>query len=900
MCYISKTGLAAAIVAVCGALFADKYELKLELSGSDSIDWSDAASYTGSHSSGPSSGDTVYIPDGMTVKVTAGTASWTSLNNIPKVIPVAGSVLEINVPDSYEGAAVLQTPISGIDIGGIDRIGKLIKKGGGVLEFASYGKVVYNKVIYDYYVNIDVEEGCLKLYANGQSSTEAFFHGAVNVAENAMLKICNVGYTYIAELNGAGRVTLDNTQAQRIYLNGTGPSSYSGFMDGNIRVDITKGRHDIIGAENTFDGSVCLSGSAVCGYTKMGMYNKSGSVGKGNFNFSGTSGIVYLGTEDDISDKSLWLSQNAFIDSGEHGGLTFLGKMSYSGETGMRILTLRGSNADNPCIIAGTFPLKSAEDGTVMYIKKAGTGTWRFAGCDKDRSSLGVIDVQEGTLQFESIAEKGVLCSLGYSTNLYNGVTTFESARKVNYAFVLGKENALGTMEYTGTEAARCSTRPMAIRNKGRFISDSAPYFLENVYALGSGERTLTLAGSANHENAATGLSDGTDGGRLSLEKEGTGTWKLMQPTTFTGPVIARGGVMRIDNSKDRKYRWFRMCFTENGYGSSRYDTYLSYGTNKYGVVRTPPDTEKCTIQLLELALYDSEGNNLLNGFTSGEPNAIARYDYNSYYASQEPGTVVLGTTGAYEFNPKNGQLYNLFDGSNSKMAGYSTSSPTGITVDNPDSWMKLVVRLPDDAPEAVRVDFASALGTNATMASYNGRIATAFRLDGSVDGANWDLGIAQDDALVAPASSGKWHSDPNGNSGGYGKRPGKGFEITKVTPDASYSHSFTCVGASNGGVIDIVGNPYTVSGLVVDASASAGAISNVVFATEGTVYIENVVDMNADSVSLPGDYSHLDGVENLSNWEFLVDGESFINRMLTVENGKLCLRKRGLRVIFR
>ena len=899
MCNISKTVLAAATVAVFGVLFADDYELKLELSGSDSIDWSDAASYTGSHSHGPSSDDAVYIPAGMTVKVTAGTDSWTSLNELNRVIPRDKAVLEVNVPASYDGAAELKASISGFGIGGVDQIGKLIKKGSGVLEFSSYGKVKNGKSIDDYYVNIDVKEGCLRLYGKGQNSKEPFFHGAVDVAENAMLKICNVGYTYVAELNGAGRVTLDNTEAQRIYLNGTGPSSYSGFMDGNIRVDITKGRHDIIGAENTFDGSICLSGSAVCGYTKMGMDNKSGSVGKGNFNFSGTSGIVYLGTEDDISDKPLWLSQNAFIDSGEHGGLTFLGKMSYSGETGMRILTLRGSNADNPCIIAGTFPLKSAEDGTVMYIKKAGTGTWRFAGGDKNRSSLGVIDVQEGTLQFESIAEKGVLCSLGYSTNLYNGVTTFESAKKVNYAFVLGSENALGTMEYTGIASARCSTRPMAIRTNGRFISDSAPYCLENVYALGSGERTLTLAGSANHENAATGISDGTDGGRLSVEKEGAGTWKLLRPTTFTGPVIARGGVLRVDNSQDRKYRWFRMCFTENGYGSSRYDTTLSCGTNANGVVRTPSNTEKCTIQLLELALYDSEGNNLLKGFTSGEPSAISQYDYNGYYVCQEPSTVVLESRGEYWFNTANGQLYNLFDGKSSKTVGYTTSSSTGITVDNPDSWMKLVVRLPDDAPEAVRVDFMSGVSTNSTMASYNGRIVTAFRLDGSVDGSNWDLGIAQDDALVAPASSGKWHSDPNGDTV-YGKRPGKGFEITKATPDSSFSHSFTCIGASNGGVIDIVGNPYTVSGLVVDASASAGAISNVVFAAEGTVYIENVVDMNADSISLPGDYSHLDGVENLSKWEFSVGGESFINRILTVENGKLCLRKRGLRVIFR
>ena len=144
-----------------------------------------------------------------------------------------------------------------------------------------------------------------------------------------------------------------------------------------------------------------------------------------------------------------------------------------------------------------------------------------------------------------------------------------------------------------------------------------------------------------------------------------------------------------------------------------------------------------------------------------------------------------------------------------------------------------------------------------------------------------------------------KWFSDLNSSS--FGVRKGAGFAFNNTIPDEVYhSHAFTAVGASNGGVVEIVGNPYTVSGLVVDASMSAGAISNVAFAAEGKVYIENVADMNADSISLPGDYSHLDGVENLSKWELSVEGESCVSRILTVENGKLCLRKRGLRVIFR
>jgi hypothetical protein len=320
------------------------------------------------------------------------------------------------------------------------------------------------------------------------------------------------------------------------------------------------------------------------------------------------------------------------------------------------------------------------------------------------------------------------------------------------------------------------------------------------------------------------------------------------------------------------------------------------------GSPKSQSASEKSTVQLLEAALYDADGNNLLSGFTTGEPGNqnIPQYEFDGNYMLQTPGTAVIGST-AHEpnFIQKNGQLFNLFDNKNTKTSGCTTQSSQGITLGNPSSWMVLVVRLPEDAPEAVRIDFMSSMTTNSTPESYNGRILTAFRLDGSVDGINWEEGIAKNYALVAPGAGAKWYSDPEGATV-YGKRPGKGYAIARTSPSGSSSHAFTSVGAANGGVVDIIGTPYTVSGLVVDASASSGIISNVVFAAEGCIDVINVESFDFDSLELPGDYSHLEGYANLSRWKLRINGEDGVRMNVTLAGGKLTLKRRGLKIIIR
>jgi hypothetical protein len=242
---------------------------------------------------------------------------------------------------------------------------------------------------------------------------------------------------------------------------------------------------------------ICLASDAKCGFVTLGLEEKdSSSMGVGNFNLGGSAGVIYLGQDGDTSKKPIWAGAKSSIDGGEYGGLVLRGKVDFSGSS-MRILQFTGDHA-NPCELWGAIPFGDPKNTNVTTVIKSGTGVWRFLG-NKDRDGVGVVAVENGTLQYDSIAEKGYACSLGYSTNLYEALHTgkLEDAvdSKVDYSFLLGGEGTTGTMEYTGDKYGWCSSRLMAVKSSGRFVSDVSPYWLEDVYAYGSGDKTFALSG---------------------------------------------------------------------------------------------------------------------------------------------------------------------------------------------------------------------------------------------------------------------------------------------------------------------------------------------------------------------------------------------------------------------
>lgn len=887
------------------ATFADTYVLDASLSGSASLDWTVKESYSGSHSRNPTANDTVEIPAGMTAKVEAGSPSWSLINTLARIVPKDGAVFEVDVPSTYGGMAALAVPVTEYGLSGAKNTGTLRKTGGGALELAAYGVVTYRTNINDYYVNIAVDEGDLHLYRDGETSNEPFMFRTVSVAEGATLHICHVGYSRMENLNGKGFVTLDNTVQQRIYLTGEGPSSYSGWMTGNIRMDITAGRHDITCPTNTI-ATICHSGTGQCGYTRMGADNNvPSSLGTGNFNFANTSGIIYLGEEAETTAKTLWLGADSFIDSGTYGGITFTGQFNSSGESYLHRLTLLGSSTEHPCVIEATFPPKG--DGkNVFYVIKKGKGTWRFAD-SSNRGSLGVMDVEDGTLQFDTIAERGKLCSLGYATNLFESPTagqTYANGTPVDYAFVLGGDGTTGTLEYTGTDEGVCSTRPIAVRSSGRFASSSARYWFENVYALGGGAHTLALSGSTGSRNFATAISDGTGGGTLDVVKEGEGTWELWGTNTFTGSLVSRGGRMVVWNP-EKRYTWFRFTIKENGYGCPTYDTDYSVGENSDGTPKPISNNEMSYIQITEIAVYDADGNNLAAGIDMDEYNC--QFSKANGYAGLEPGQVGmgLGTGVDYSFNGSIGaanrqNLGKLFDKNNQVLAGrFGNAAGTGMVLGDESTWVPIVFRLPESVTAtAVAMDVASGRNREG-VGSYNGRNLKSFRFEGSTDGYNWDMLIDDQNDLTIPESQPKWFSEPSSIS--YGVRKGKGYAFKQTSATETYHvHSFSAIGAADGGAFEVMGDPLTVSGLVVDATAPAGTLANVAFAQSGTVNVLNAAELAAEPLELPGDYSALDGAENIARWRLLLDGEESLKRVLTVRNGRLCLAPCGSRVILR
>ena len=544
---------AALSVTACGAEFTLRQT-------SDAVsDLTVADSYEGSKV--PQSEDTLIIPEGVVVKVTAGTPSWTLLTGLCRVVPRKDSVLAITVP---EGNAVLPVPVTEFNLEGADNSGTLVKEGAGVLELSACGIVTEYKYTktwsHDYDLNLKIEGGTLMLCQNSEVITEEIGHFSLRRLEMEKDTIffmpktdrnCDTRFMTIA---GEGLITNAAPANVSLYVEEGDGTAFGGILgDKKLAVYVT-GDWTLTNPDNT-------NGRGITLYTgTLSVSKTTGDSGLSVFGvdltFKKDGGVFhYLGAEGrtETSTKTFWLGNyNLTFDGGAWGGLTLYNKWGDAPKK-MRRLTFTGSNVAEMVYQGYAYAAKDADGNRTFtdYIIKEGTGTWHF----KERSGnqmAGVFDVRNGALRFDSIAEAGTLCALGYADSLYNEntTTTLDEAHKADYAIVLGGAKTEGTLEYTGTAEGKCSTRNIAVRSKGRFISDSAKYTLANVYAMDGKSATFTLDG-VRTDNVAMSLSDGKNGGSLSVVKEGSGTWTLTGTNEISGPLIVRSGILNVENSGD-------------------------------------------------------------------------------------------------------------------------------------------------------------------------------------------------------------------------------------------------------------------------------------------------------------------------------------------------------------
>ncbi|MEI9400681.1 autotransporter-associated beta strand repeat-containing protein [Mesorhizobium argentiipisi] len=255
----------------------------------------------------------------------------------------------------------------------------------------------------------------------------------------------------------------------------------------------------ILSGTNNYSGGT----SVTAGILRAG---SDSAFGIGAVALSNTAGVTL-----DVNDKNLSIS--ALQGGGTTGGNVTLG-------SGTLTITNANSNGTYGGVISGS--------GQLI---KSGGGFEALSGCDS--SYTGATVVNAGRLTVSCLADGGSNSSIGASSNaavnlVLNGGTLqyIGAAGSTDRRFTLGASG--GTLDASGTGAIN--------------FTSTAPVTLS-----GTGNRTLTLAGSNTANNSLSARIDDPSGGVTSLTKSGAGTWVLNNTTsTYTGVTTISGGVLAV------------------------------------------------------------------------------------------------------------------------------------------------------------------------------------------------------------------------------------------------------------------------------------------------------------------------------------------------------------------
>ena len=711
----------------------------------------------------PGAADEVVVPAG-TFAIAGGSTSFTTLSGVKRVRPENGAVLEITVGDN--DTQTFEAPVNWNgesyvynSEGNIKGYGKIVKKGNGTLILASSGNTKYNSYNQDYFTGLEIVQGTLKMpqYAVGN-----MYFGDVAISNGAKLVTCG-------DLNDSTKGT------QTLVLTLAGYGTITNETDRESQAFSTIGRDIVL--PNEFHGSIChpvrlwLEGSLrqyghetgikepVVVQNNNGWLNNGYARGVYSFEdpallgpksfvqYYGTgAGLHYFGGEDATFEKQLYIyctSYPVFFDAGWHGGLRLTGTWFVMGDSKNKAcqkwMVLTGTNAV-PCTIEGNFSENTfsdkgwqAEDGIpyTIVVQKLGSGTWRLKNT---RSHGGGFAIEEGTLQFDRIDEKGMLCSLGLSTNLTDLTTERDlSGHRKDYAFTLGSTKASApeaVFEYMGRLPAVCTTRPLVLVGKGGNLraSDGRLTFGGISARDANATPTLTLSGSGTATNVVKNISDGKPGAKVSVAKEGSGTWALAGEQTFSGDITVKQGALAIRRTSAQyaDYKWFRLSIAQIGPG----------GVNE--------------MRIRQISLFDKDGVRQNAGLTLAGPaetsDGLVLAATNiapgqAYYDRSAAGKTVVSfqNTEAFPY----GTLAYAFDGIYSGGSGgcftirwKSGSSNCNPSPSNRSTWIPIVMHLPDSANPVTHFDI---VGINRTADTSNGYMPTRVMMEGSHDGFVWE-----------------------------------------------------------------------------------------------------------------------------------------------------------------
>jgi len=890
-------------------------------------DWTKPGNFVeGSDTSGevatvaPGADDVVYLR-GATVTLEYDTnddakkASCEAFAAVKQIHPTDTSVIDITVPANETLA--LSCAITWGTAEKYYNRGRLIKRGTGELDLTSVGKVTASGEFYDYYCAITVDEGVLKL---PQSDVADHYHiGETTVNANGTLFTVATGTskaTVFYSLFGSGTVTND-VKTSRLEI--VTRSVFSGRLGGRINY-YSSGWITLSGTESTAPGSgsdftvyqnfgngVASSKSgcaevALFGRKPVDDVNTPSSIGYAVTCLVRDSGgaFRYIGTGE-TTDKDLRLWPQAtdhptYLDGGPHGGLVWTGIWGHRNTTvstyqhKMQRLVIQGSNTAE-CVMSGKIEVPYDRGGTnyTFYITKAGTGTWRMQHNSASQMH-GAWRIKNGTLRYDTIAEKGVNSALGSSTMLYKdiGGALALDENKVDYAFWLGggKGGNRANLEYVGETNCVSTTRRFAVDGIGGVINNGGGFLrLSDFYATNN-TATLVLGGTNALDNVADNIADGADVA-MSVVKEGSGTWRLGTNCTFTGSIDVTGGTLVVGNPLWNYYRWvIRATYSTTG----------SSGKERY-------------VGLQSFGLFDANGNDRVyclshegdwyansSGYYCSYPYSYSKNVFASDIQSLsiDEGhfrvTKYNGTLKSFTVESDKSSLSNLFAHANCNARYFYSRTPQMPPLyGTEENWIVFTMRPVRGAP-ITSWDYVNEY-YNQTYQMISNCV-----LEASVDGRLWTkLDEVTNDTKPA---KGKWQSDnTTAYVVGYTTHT-TGMPISPgPTNDVAFAASSVSVAAGAVLKAQNVREKPVIRRLVVDC-AGGGTVDGFAFAPDTELVVVNAP--SSGNIAVPMTLSNVSGLDDISGWSLSVNGKSRPSERLTASGSGFSITSPGMLLIVR
>lgn len=823
----------------------------------------------------PQEGDDINVDS----SITATDADMAILQR-GKYIVTRGSsvVLTIDVANDYTVS------------GEIDGQGKCVKKGAGVITLNKMHHQIDQGVVAEG-GGVAVADSCQidLLSAQGGTvyinSTSAWV-ATLDIRAPSAAYMPLSGNWMVGGLTGDGSLLRrpESTGGQQIVFVGVPDGrafEFSGSVSPNLSftIDNTSGgkkaNQHLLKAESESTGDFRFK-DGVLGVTKIGNANAAGSFGTSLVwmqcsGLNSTPTLLYLGTTPETTDRRFAFTSNPLgemtLDAGAFGGVTFTGKFNLdsTAATSMMRMALTGSNTVNACQLTGEFVEPAA---AAVYMTKRGSGIWRFPATAANKAKYkGVFAVEAGTLEYESLAEAGSWCSLGFATLLHSPYSgTCDATKAVPYAYLLGNggtaEDAdLATFSYVGSSDVNVATRPVALKGAARLRNATDRGFsLAGVTSAQPGRNDLVLDG-AGTDNRLVNVTNGV--GTVGLVKEGAGTWTLEGRVDVTGGVAVKEGALNLNPADASRMTWFRFTVKK---------TYL----------------DNAQAALCHFGLFDEEHNDVALGITfntaaSGHTRTKLRPGQAAFETADCSGGMDGGKS----------DMNNLFK---PYVLDYTARWSRGGKVPDPEdssTCPSLIIRLPANVTAPV-------VSYDMITAWYDGVdkpfkwTPTDWTVEGSVDGVTWTpIPLDAKSGWTKAKSGGNyWLSDASPCSGS-----STGFSITTTTGEPAKPLSLGALSVASSATLAVTGGA-TVSEW--DVASGAGTVSGISFAAEGTLKV-SIPSTAGRTHVVSCDLQGCTGLENLKDWTLLVNGEPTNKWSLqSASDDGLVFSKAGLVLIFR